>query len=127
MGKKSNDIFTPRKKSKDKKHKYGPYSSKHVREKERLKEKTQSRDKNWNIHPIIHNVTSNNIMYSSASLSSMNYSRTWNHCITIPEKSTQDTYKLHATGDADLNGRKYVALPASMVITPEVKRAYNIM
>lgn len=46
MGKKSNDIFTPRKKSKDKKHKYGTYSSKHVREKERLKEKTQSRDKN---------------------------------------------------------------------------------
>jgi hypothetical protein len=48
MGKKSNDLFTPRKKEKgkDKKHKYGPYSSKHVREKERLKEKTQSRHKN---------------------------------------------------------------------------------
>lgn len=66
-------------------------------------------------------------MYSSASISSMNYSRTWNHCITIPEKTTQDSYKLYATGDADLNGRKYVALPASKVITSEVKRAYNIM
>ena len=66
-------------------------------------------------------------MYSSTSLSSINYGRTWNHCITIAEKSTQDSYKLHATGDADLNGRKYVALPASKVITPEVKRAYNIM
>ena len=53
MGKKSNDIFTPRKKRKDKKHKYGPYSSKHVREKERLKDKAHhlhdKHEKNWNI------------------------------------------------------------------------------
>lgn len=48
MGKKSNDVFTPRRKGKDKarekKDKYGPYSSKHVREKERLKENAQHLD-----------------------------------------------------------------------------------
>ncbi len=57
MGKKSNDLFTPRRKGKDKarekKDKYGPYSSKHVREKERLKDKAQhlhdKHEKNWNI------------------------------------------------------------------------------
>ena len=34
-------------------------------------------------------------------------------------------YNLYATGDADMNGRKYVALPSKP--TPEEIKKYNIM
>ena len=34
-------------------------------------------------------------------------------------------YELYATGDADLNGRKYVALPSKP--TPEEIKKYNIL
>ncbi len=40
----------------------------------------------------------------------------------------KDNYKLYATGDSNISsGRIYIALPASEVITEEVKRKYNIM
>jgi hypothetical protein len=34
-------------------------------------------------------------------------------------------YELYATGDADLNGRKYIALPSKP--TPEEIKKYNIL
>jgi len=34
-------------------------------------------------------------------------------------------YELYATGDSDMNGRKYVALPSKP--TPEEIKKYNIM
>ena len=43
---------------------------------------------------------------------------------TNAKKDTK--YVLHSTGDADLNGRTYVALPVGTVLTDDVKRKYNI-
>lgn len=66
--------------------------------------------------------------YSFNTVTSMNYSSIWNDCITIPEKSRQDNYNLHATGDADLNGRKYVALPAGTNTNdPRIREKYNLI
>lgn len=41
------------------------------------------------------------------------------------ELKKDQTYKLYATGDADLNGRKYVAL--SKPPTPEEIKKYNLL
>ena len=35
-------------------------------------------------------------------------------------------YILHATGDADLSGRKYVAVPVNKIITDAEKKELNI-
>lgn len=45
------------------------------------------------------------------------------------EKNTYDNvkYKLYATGDCNVQGRKYVALPENMQITEEIKKQYNLM
>jgi len=41
---------------------------------------------------------------------------------------SKDNYKLYATGDSNISsGRIYIALPASEIITEELKRKYNIM
>jgi hypothetical protein len=37
-----------------------------------------------------------------------------------------DKYKLYATEDSSLNGRKYVALPENMVITNDVIKKFNL-
>ena len=50
MGKKTNDIYSPRKKGKDKtinhKKKFGSYSSKHIRERERTKSNSSTKMSN---------------------------------------------------------------------------------
>ena len=43
-------------------------------------------------------------------------------CSNDPNKK----YKLHATGEADMNGRVYIALPSDLVITDQVRKQYNI-
>ena len=72
-----------------------------------------------------------NNRYSSNQLTSMNCSYPWSNCIIEPPKemksSSTDTYTLHATGDCDLDGRKYISLPAGITITEEIKRKYNLM
>ncbi len=66
-------------------------------------------------------------MYKSI-IEQLNYTSTWNHCIKNVSNLDKDTeYELHATGDADLNGRKYVALKKGIKITPEIKKEYNLM
>lgn len=66
--------------------------------------------------------------YAKDTVTSMNYSYPWNGCITTGnEKTSSGLYELHATGDADLNGRKYVALPKGLTLTDDVKRKYNLM
>jgi len=69
--------------------------------------------------------------YSYNQLASMNSSYPWSNCIIEPpvdlKPSSTDTYTLHATGDADLDGRKYISLPAGIKITEEVKRKYNLI
>ena len=69
--------------------------------------------------------------YSSSELMSLNAGYPWRNCIIQPPKdiksSPTNTYTLHATGDADLNGRKYIPLPVGTKITEEIKRKYNLM
>ena len=66
--------------------------------------------------------------YSEKTIEYMNYGELWNDCITIKKKDKNDSYELHATGDADLNGRKYVALPKGTNIKdPRIIRKYNLM
>ncbi len=45
---------------------------------------------------------------------------------TISKNKNTD-FILHATGDADLNGRKYVALPSNITIDSQIKKKYNLM
>ena len=66
--------------------------------------------------------------YTKEQISSMNYSYPWSGCITHGSEriSSSGLYELHATGYADLNGRKYVSLPKGTKITEDIKRKYNI-
>ena len=71
---------------------------------------------------------SNNI-YSETELNIMKNSRTWNNCIKIhnPNESAFSNYKLYATGDADVNGRKYIAISTKELITLELINNLNLM
>lgn len=48
-----------------------------------------------------------------------------NYVTNVNKLDTTKTYQLYPTGDADLNGRKYVAL--SNPPTEEEKKKYNLM
>ena len=67
--------------------------------------------------------------YTENDIASMNASNIWRNCIICDNsKSSHDSlYELHPTGNADLDGRKYVSLPKGTVITEEIKRKYNII
>ena len=42
-------------------------------------------------------------------------------------KKNDEQFVLHATGDCDMNGRKYVALPQGCNTSdPDIKRKYNL-
>ena len=47
-----------------------------------------------------------------------------NYVTNVHKLDTSKTYQLYATGDADLNGRKYVALSNP---TEEEKKKYNLI
>ncbi len=47
------------------------------------------------------------------------------YVINTHELEPTKKYELYATGDADVNGRKYVALPSKP--TPEEMKKYNIL
>ena len=67
--------------------------------------------------------------YTDGQIQSLNCSFPWNGTLSRPAAETSKTglYELHATGDADLNGRKYVALPSGTKLTSDVKKQYNLM
>ncbi len=67
--------------------------------------------------------------YTESDITKMNTTYPWNGTLTCDpnNKSKSGLYEYHATGDADLNGRKYIALPKETKITEEVKRKYNLM
>ena len=67
--------------------------------------------------------------YTEQDIISMNASNTWRNSIHYDNSKSSggSVYELHATGDADLDGRKYVSLPKGTVITDEIKRKYNII
>ena len=41
--------------------------------------------------------------------------------------NSDNKYKLYATGDSDLNGRKYISLPENTVITNDVIKKFNLL
>jgi hypothetical protein len=75
--------------------------------------------------------------YRSHEIISLNQTKLWrNTPIAIQSKErTKDQkdqkdqkYVLHATNDATLNGRKYVALPSDVNVSdPEVKKKFNLL
>ena len=77
--------------------------------------------------------------YNIETINSMNCSNLWRNCITVQkdyriedkfklEKNDSKMFELHATGYADLDGRKYVALPKGTNIKdPEIKKKYNLI
>ena len=63
-------------------------------------------------------------------LSKMNCNYPWTGSIKFDEKSHNDDtlYELHATGFADIStGRQYIALPANLKITEDIKKQYNLL
>ena len=68
--------------------------------------------------------------YTSQELIRMNYGSTWRNCIVNDaalDTNKSGRWELHATGDCDLDGRKYISLPAGIVLTLEIKKKYNII
>lgn len=69
--------------------------------------------------------------YTSDTITSMNCNDIWRNCITIQQNDKNDTsglFELHATGYADLDGRKYVALPkGTNTKDPEIIKKYNLI
>jgi hypothetical protein len=67
------------------------------------------------------------ISYSKAQLLDMNshikYGFNWIKNI----ENINDTAYLFSTGDIAVSGRIYIALPENTVITPEIKKKYNII
>lgn len=65
--------------------------------------------------------------FTSGTLESMNHSYPWNGSITNANSLDKGkNYELHATGDADLNGRKYVALPVGTKLDKYTIEKYNL-
>lgn len=63
--------------------------------------------------------------YTLQKLKKMNSTSKWNNRIILPEND-QILYKIYPSGEADLGGRYWKALPAYYKITPNVKRNFNL-
>ena len=87
-------------------------------------------------------MSSSQCNFTSYSITSMNGSSTWRNSISIsglPETtksnksnktnwSSEPLYNLYATGDSDLDGHKYVALPVGTDTNdPRIRREYNLI
>ena len=70
-------------------------------------------------------------VYTSKQIRSMNVTNTWKNSIYIYKENNHNKkqqYELHATGDCDLNGRKYVALSKGTDTTdPKIRAKFNLM
>ena len=70
------------------------------------------------------------IKYTYEQIISLNANDLWKNCIIIEKKNNYKDiiYELHPTGDADLNGRKYIALPVGTNINdPIIRIKYNLI
>ena len=68
--------------------------------------------------------------YNINDIKEINKSYTW--CsqkikVKTISNNTNTNFILHATGDADLDGRKYIALPSNITIDSDIKKKYNLM
>ena len=76
------------------------------------------------------------IKYSNDQITELNKTTTWRNSLDttyteknkIGDKVKETSYVLHATGYCDMNGRKYIALPADLDIKDKnVRTKYNLM
>lgn len=67
------------------------------------------------------------ISYSKAQLLEMNSHTKYGFNWIINIENISDTAYLFSTGDITPSGRIYIALPENTVITPEIKKKYNII
>lgn len=67
--------------------------------------------------------------FTSQQITSLNYSYPWNGSIINANKLNDKKikYELYPTGDCDLDGRKYVALPVGTKINQDLKIKYNLI
>jgi|TARA_Y100000992_G_C21273375_1_gene498350 hypothetical protein len=66
--------------------------------------------------------------YTVQTLNSMNSKFPWSGTISnIENNKNNKSLCLYATGDCDLNGRIYIALPSNTLITSDIKKKYNLM
>ena len=71
-------------------------------------------------------------LYNNFELESMNLTQLWNHSISIERpvgypQVGEKMYRLYPTGYADVNGRKFVALPQNVnPRDPEIIKKYNL-
>ena len=69
--------------------------------------------------------------YSNSEISDLNKTQTWFQKpieIKGDKKDKNEKYILHATGDADMNGRKYIALPYNCDTSNQaIKQKYNLL
>jgi len=68
--------------------------------------------------------------YTTHEISDLNKTQTWFQKpieIKGDKKDKNEKYILHATGDADMNGRKYIALPYNCDTSKDdIKTKYNL-
>lgn len=63
-------------------------------------------------------------------ITTMTRSGLWNNKLIIASTTTNDPktkFELYATGEADMNGRTYIAIPVNTNITHELKQKYNLL
>ena len=69
--------------------------------------------------------------YTASEINSLNNTPTWIGSpikIEDKKKNTEQKYVLHATGHADMNGRKYIALPSNCDVSDaNIRRKYNLI
>ena len=66
-------------------------------------------------------------VYHLDEINSMCFSSVWKGTLSCPERSVSGKYILEATGDANLDGRKYVALPIETNLNdPLIIAKYNL-
>lgn len=70
--------------------------------------------------------------YTNSEIKELNKTKLWLKTpINVKEENTtvnKQTYILHATGDCDMDGRIYIALPSKCNHNdPNIKRKYNLM
>ena len=72
-------------------------------------------------------------IYTEEQLRCMNYAYPWTNCISIVKETMGASvspvlFCLYATGYADMDGRKYVALPmGTNVVDPAIRKRYNLL
>lgn len=74
-------------------------------------------------------MSNNHIVYTSDEITNLSKQKIWeNNIINSPLKKniSETKYTLYSTGNADINGRKYVCIPENRKPTKDEIKKYNI-